>query len=395
MFQTQKNLFGIAVNIASGALGKTSDTSDPSQYLVIALKKNSFEILSSSQELIIKVTIDQAGNLYKSDEEKTYVVGGAVLRALMEKSCVTDTMEVKAVEEEGSGSLNFSWRGPVEKEEWSIPWVNLEGLNIALNPAINIAGQDKLIVKSEEFQKFVNAVGVAVGKDSGDANYRNIMIRSNSSLYEVVATSVVQLAWAKGIPMSTVGEFAATVPYIHVASLSKLLNTDIETEIIYNKGKSATLVFRQDVIYGDRKIGEVLFRVTCSDDPFAKFEKVVKMLDYKSSCKVRTKQMQDVCGKLDVLQIVRTHVVLDTKKKALIFAKKDSGKGAGKGIAVPLVDVSGDDIELCVSGLHLSKAVNHALGDEIEWKFSGQKSLTCMVLAPNIAVYFPPFGDEE
>jgi hypothetical protein len=415
LFQIQKNLLAEVIKITAGALVKGGDPTDPAQYLAIQNKDKKLQISFTSPELVIKVILDKADDFLKLDQQGLHFVQGEIVNDLLQRTMVMDKITVdfgKGAAGESlkgedpsqqplqvAGNLILSFPNSVtNNEEWTIPCIDQVAINISGDPAIDLTGTEKLTVKSKEFSAFVKQVGMAVGKDSGDAKYRNVMIRTNKSpgqVYDIIGNSMVQLAWAKSTAESVSGQFAMTIPYQDVLTASRLLNPELNVEIIYNKGTPGTAVFVQDVVYGDKPVGKAYFRVTCSSEKFTNFEKVINSLSFSNSCKIKSQQIKPVCNQLDILKPARTQVVLDPKKSALIFSKSEAGRGLGKGIGVPATDIQGDKFEIEVSSRHLTLAVFNAEADEIEWKFSGPRSLSSMVLSPNLVTYFQPYTDDS
>jgi len=412
LFQTQKNLLTEAVRWPAGGLLKASSPTDPSQYLVVKTAGKKLEVVLTSQEISIKVVIDKAGDLLKVDSDGTFVLKGDVLKEILARSTVMDMVNidfdktaagetVKGAKPEDApvvllGNWVLSWNNSLNgKEEWAIPVVDTASIDVPTNPAIDLKGKNRLTVNAGEFAKHIRQVGIAVGKDLGDTKFRNVMVRTsknaNMTLYEVAATNKYQLAIVKAEAASASDDFSMNIPYSAAFLASRLLNPEQNVEIIYNEGSPGTAVFSQDIVYGgDTVVGAVYFRITCSNEAFAKFEKGIKSLSYRNVCKMKTQQIKPLCNKLEIFQPAKTEVVLDTKQKALFFSKKEAGRGASKGLALPITDIEGDDFDFDISSQFLTQAVNNAETDEIIWKFSGKQSLTCMILSPNLTVYFPP-----
>lgn len=418
LFQTQKNLLAEAIRLPSGGLEKSNSPSDPAQYLVMRTSGKSLEVILSTKEVSIRVRIDKAGDLLKINSEGTFVVKGDVLKEILLRSIVRDTVSVDFEKSAGEtikgaspedapvsllGNMVMSWSNDVDgKEVWTIPVVDTASIDVPTNPNIDLKGTDRLTVQAGQFAKHIRQVGIAVGKDTGDSKYRNLLIRTNGKLYETVGATLFQLAIVKAEAESASGTFSMLMPYSHAFLATKLLNPERDVEIIYNKGTPGTVVFCQDVVYGGGIIGTAAFRINCASDPFIKFEKVVSSLSFCNSVKMKTQQIRAICNKLDIINLARTEVVLDKKKNALMFSKKEAGRGASKGLGVPVTDIDrdidgdikGDDFAFEVSSAYLSQAVNNAELDEIVWKFSGKTSLTFMKLSDNMVTYFSPMQEQ-
>lgn len=406
LFQTQKNLFQEAVTRISGALEKGSNPQDPSQYITIKVGNKSVSTIFSGQEIAARLVIDKdkLGGLLTIGEEGIYVIQGHILNQILLRTAVNNNITVdfeKAKNAESdrptNGNIKITMPSSTgnEAEEWLIPTMDTNSMDIPTNPSIENKGTERLTVKASDLVKHIRQVGMAVGSDGGDATYRNVMFRTGDKVYEMVGTNMNQLALARNLFIKSSGNFIMTIPHSQVLRISGMLNQELDVEIIYNTGNPGTAVFRQDIVYGDNVIGAVEYRVTCSNEPFAKFDKLINALSFRNTCKMKTQQIRPICSKLDIIQPPRTEVILSAKKQTLSFSKKEGGKGATKGQSVPLTDIQGDDFEFVISSAHLSLAVSNAESDEIEWKFSGKTSLSCMVLSENLTTYFSPFDDEN
>ncbi len=412
LFQTQKNLLTEVVRWPAGGLIKAANPIDPSQYLAVKTFGKKLQIVLSSQEISIKVVIDKAGDLLKVHSDGTFVLKGDILKEILQRSVVNDVVNVDFDESSGGevlkgespehtpvallGNAVMTWNNSVSgKEEWAIPVIDTKAIDVPTNPTFDLSGTDRLSVNAGEFAKHIRQVGIAVGKDLGNEKYRNVMIRTSGSLYEVVATNQIMLAVVKAQALKDAGEFSMTIPHSQVFLASRLLNPELDVEIIYNKGNPGTAVFAQEVMYGGQSIGTAYFRITCSSVGFAKFEQIIKSISVKGSCKMKTQQILPLCTKLEIFQPARTGVVLDKKQGTMTFSKKEAGRGAGKGMGLPISDIQGGDFEFDVSSRFLMQAVANAETDEISWSYSGKESLTCMILSPSLTVYFPLMGQKD
>jgi hypothetical protein len=414
LFQTQKNLLTEVVRWPAGGLVKSANPADPSQYLAVKTNGKNLQIVLTSQEISVKVVIDKAGDLLKVHTDGTFVLKGDILKEILQRSAgdVSDVVNIDFDESSAGemlkgetpehapvallGNAIMSWSNNLlGKEEWAIPVIDTNSIDVPTNPTFDLKGADRLIVKAGDFAKYIRQVGIAVGKDLGDAKYRNVMIRTSKMLYEIVATNQIMLAVVKSQANSDAGSFLMTIPYSQAFLASRLLNPELNVEIIYNKGNPGTAVLTQEVVYGEQVIGTVYFRITCSNEPFAKFDKTINDLSFRNSCKMKTQRILPVCTKLDIFQPARTAVILDKKQSALIFSKKEAGRGASKGLVVEIYDIKGDNFDFDVSSMFLTQSVNNAEADEILWQFSGKEALSRMDLSPSLTAYFPLMGQKD
>jgi hypothetical protein len=270
-------------------------------------------------------------------------------------------------------------------ETWPFPCIQ------DTDSEIDQSGQDRMIVSGAEFSKFVKQVGLAVGKDAGNPSYRNVMIRTDGQGYEVIGVSVAQLAWAKGSLAQPLGDgrsgFTIIAPYEKVAAVARLLSAEHDVEIILNKTSPSTVVFSQQIDYGGKQIGRALYRVGTADDPFAKFEKKVGTLSWKSSCKINSRQFKMMAERLECdTENTRSKIALDPKTNELGVAKN--------GICdpdTPVSDAAGESIQTEVSSFHLRVSLENAETEQVTIKFSGQNSLIALELSPSLTAYLAPF----
>lgn len=418
LFQIQKNLFTEAVKVPSGGLVKTTSPSDPAQYLVVKTVGKALEIIVSSQEVTCKTTIDGAGDALKPEQDSTYAVKGETLEKVLTRTIVHDLINVEFEKSASTetiktanpadtpmqllGNLILRWKNQISEEEvWSIPCVDTNSIDVPSNPSFDLSGKDRFKVTGLEFNNFIHQIGIAVGKEGGNAIYRNVLIRASQSRFEIVGSRVDQLAWAQAAPVEApASDFSFSIPYSHMLTASKMLSDEKDIEIIYNAGSPGTVILSQDVEFGGKVVGKSMIRMTCATEKFVNFEKAISKLDFPWVCKFKTQQIKSICNRLEILQLLRTHVVLDVKKKALIFSKKEAGRGVGKGMALPLTFLNPEatDFEIDVSSQHVTYAVSNADADEVEWRFSGKKSLCCMILSEDpskLKTFFSPLDDNE
>jgi len=407
LFKIHKNLFTEIVSRIAPAFVKTTNPQDIGQYLVLKLdkKKNLLTAIVNRQEVTVKIEIDGDGDLLTIEEDGVFVINGEPLYELLSRSTVIDQIVINfdakkdVIKAQDPSQTAISLLGSMEVlfpggESWSFPVLDLASIPVPTNPTIELKGDDHFKVNAQEFSKFILQVGMAVGKDNLDARFRNVLIRTTGNRYEIIATTGIHLAWVRALCKEMSGEFSMTIPHEQTMLVTNVSSPELDLTIVHHKGTPGSCVCHQEFLYGERSLGKIMIKTTCSPEPFAKFDKMIKNLDFISSLKLKTQQFKPICSRMDIFTDPRTTVAVDTKKGTLVFSKVEDGKVRAKGITIPFSAVSGEPINLLVSSRHLLLAVSNAEADEIEWKFSGQKSLTCMILSDNLMTYFAPFTEE-
>lgn len=411
LFQTQKRLLTERVERAMPAVKKATDPTDPAQYVTFQSDGKSLTQTNVRNDIAVKQVIDNAGDDLKLNGTWAYAFAGEILYEILTKSNVLD--KISATFEPGADTIksqapdkqpvnllgNFAINFPGE-EKWEIPVVDFNSVSIPTNPQIDLNGANKMKVPLNEFSQFLAKVGLSVGKDGGNANYRQVMIRSKGAQYEIITATPGTLALAKAKARSSSGDFSMTIPYEHVLTATKILDPDQDIEIIHNPGSPGTAVFCQDIKYSDRTIGKIYVRLTCSNDPFAKFEKMVNSLSFVNSVTLKTQQLRPICSRLEILKGARTELVIDTAKKSLVFAKKEAGRAKVSNMKLDFVNVTGGDFSISITSRILAECVGNAELEELEWRFSGKSSLSHVRIVhrtdgATLDCYFPPFPEDE
>lgn len=418
-FTVQKRLFTEMLQRGFPALVKGTSPSDSGQYTVLSSNGRSLTQITARNELIFKQVIDRAeAEELSASGTWTHVVDGRRLKDVFSMSNAIDKISVEfepsAVETPAKSAApnqrpvshlgNLVIRFP-EDETWDQPVVDAESIGLSVNPRIEAGGKHKLVVRAAELAKFVAQVGMSVGKDGGNTSYRNALIRSKGGRYEVVAATPqhLTLAKAKVGEGGASGDFSATVVYGHLSDAVKMLNPDQDVEVIHNAGTPGTLVLCQTVEYGDRTIGNVQISITCTSEPFAKFEKLVSSLDCPNSVRFNAQKMRQVCGQLGIQDDPHNQISINAEKRVMTI-KNSCSRGKAK-LSVPLSEIKGGDFEAIISNNLMAMSMGNSELEDVEWRFSGKTTLSHMRLVrrtdeqgDEVAIldtYFPPFGGDE
>lgn len=407
LFKVQKSLFTDAVRRIQPALVKTKNPADIGQYLVLKLdsKKSLLTMIVNDQEVTVRITIDKAGDLLKISGDGVFVLRGETLYELLNRSNILDEItfnfEAKkdVLKPDDPSQPPISLLGNIDilfpgDEVWSIPVVDTATISVPVNPTIESKGDDHFKVNAQEFGKYITQVAMAVGPDNLDARFRNVLIRTVGNRFEIVSTTGTNMAWARALCKEMSGEFSMTIPHKQTMLISKIASPELDLVLLHTKGTPGSSVCSQEFLYGEKEIGTLQVKATCSPEPFAKFEKHIKSLSFVSSLKIKTQQLKPVCARMDLFSNPRTTVVIDSKKSTMSFSKIEDGRAKVKNITIPFSDLQGEPVNLEISSRYMLLAVTNAEAETIEWKFTGNKSLTCMILSDNLETYFSPFNED-
>lgn len=404
--QIQKRMLAEAVARISPTLNKSSDPTDPSQYIVLKAdkKKNSLTLVVSNLEVAARLEIDNCKDMVV-DEDGIFVIRGDTLSDLMQRSRAIDKITVNFHSKKDSlkaedptqkpialvGMLDFVYpRG----EKYSIPVIDTNSIDVPLNPTID-KGTDTFTANAGEIAKFIAQVEVCVGEDKADPRYCNVQVKASKDRYEVLTSNGKKLAWAKAQHKSCSGSFQTVLSHRQAALLAKVLDSEADVDVISCKGAPGTFVFKQGFSFGGTPVGEIRARGTCSLEDFPKFEKVIAALDLRASCKVNKQQLLEVCATLGIAKPPQTVAAFDAKREHILFSKKEDGKIIAKDVIVPISDAKGELEDMIVNSEFMLKAASHAELDQIEWSFSGKKTLMKMSLSGTLDVYFAPFNSVD
>lgn len=398
-FTIQKNLLNEAIALAAANLKKSNNPDDSAQYLNLSTMDDKLEISFCTEEFGTKVVLDKANDFLKIHCKQNCLIQGSTVLEVLNKAVVLDDIEVTFENATGVvpnqdpsapqipqvGIIKFTWAANIGgQEEWEFPCV---GIKI---PSIVYEGDGIVLdVLTKEFSKSLKQIGSAVGRDTGDARYKNIVLKTNKDGYEMVSASETVMAISKQKHISCSGDFSATILYAHL-NVIKSFDEESSLSIKYlssdSPNNSGRIVMTQNMMYGDKNVGTLLAKISCQPIPFVKYEKVLKAFSSGRSCKVMLQQLQQTTNKLLILK-GKVTFKFDVNRNAIVASQEEAGKAKVKGLAIPASNMNGDDFECQVSNNHLNIMAS-ATGDEAEFKF-GDSSF-CLVTegVQFIAQYF-------
>ena len=411
IFRTQTTLFQNVLDCMKVALVKSDQANETGQYVLIKTETGQLHLAVKHQDVVMKVSIDKApADLLEIGQDGEFAVDGTELSYMFKHFDLADKFHVDFVPSEKAepkkdsgeeavdaqeirqlGVLNFNMPTRTKKkncEVWPFPVAE-----VMIRPKIDSKGNNRLTLSVATLAKHIGQVELAVGKDSGNASFRNVMIRKGDAKYEVVAASPNMLAWIESdkFVSASGGDFKLVALWEQASRVSKMLVPEQDVDI-FTDGEA--IVFCQDLLYGSgkEKIGKVEIKISCARDPFAKFEKTIEKLDLKWECKLKREHLRGVCHRLErKLNLPRTICAFSPADEEMSFSKKGAVTNASVGIA----DVKGDALEIILSSQYLKACVDAAESDDIMVKFSGVRSLGSMKLSDELTAYFNPYGPPE
>lgn len=409
IFQIQKNLFAESVRRVAGVLVQGQNNSaEPGQYIVVKTEGKTLSTCVAAQHIVAKTVIDRYPDI-KINENGSYTITGSMLQKHMSSNNVADIMtaEFKPAEVDATPAESEAAEDGEEpvsrvvqkggfvlllpsktktKERYKIPVVSLD-----INPTIDTTGENRFVVSAGELAKYVKRIGLAYSKDSGNPIFRNCLIRIAGNELEVAVINEQQLAWAKNIPCRNSGkDFSMTVPYEELSSIAGMLVADQDVEVIFNnKSNPATAVFVQDVIYGDKTVGQTLIKVTCAREAFQSFEKTVGKLSFVAEFSANAAGLREHANKLENLKDTpRTSVSF---KNGIMTFSKNEADGEISDLEMEFSTVNGAPFDFAMSSRILKQIADGSEEEDIRFSLSGKTSLVKCELGSNLTTYFLPF----
>ncbi len=396
------------VKCVAGANQKGATPTEVSQYTVLKAFGTKLSAIVARQDFAAIATIDAS---YMQEEMLTIAAEGSFVvdgRALADDFDTADNADVVTIEHkvltsketaktpdadpenpapERTGALCISRPAPKGMSELT----KLHTVGISINPEVGIAPNAKITLHAAEFSKHLKAVGMSVGKVTMSLDYSNVLIKVKGDIVEMVTTNGQQLTKATFPAIDCDKDVQVLLPYDQVLTIMKMCDDKRKITITVGKGAPQTVVISQEIEYGDKVVGECTFRLREPACKFVNYEPLIEKLSFVSGCKIRTQDLKAICHKIR-MEPVKAATVFDPEKEVIGLAKKSPT--VDKSVVLPVTSATGPRMELDLSSGHLAASADVCPVDEIELKFSGPKSLECMVLGPNLTTYFQPFRQE-
>lgn len=248
-------------------------------------------------------------------------------------------------------------------------------------------------IDGREFKRLLRLLGFSFYKRA-DPRFKNVLIRSVSNGLEMILTCGISLAWCKFPAELDSGsdELSIIAPYMDVIRASRALaaNGKIEISSAATEDKDIPTGLCRKAIF---RQGGIRTEIECSIEPFAKFEKLIKALDFSRTCRVDTAAFAAACAILRPLSDeFGVQLSFDPSMKAL----RISIPHRVENITIPLKPpIEGEAMEIVVSRNHLCRLSAATAGDlEFQFSFSGEKTLV-RVEARNASFFFAPVNHDE
>lgn len=402
-FEVQRSLFAYFLQRLTGAVTKSNDPKDTGRYIVLKTTDGKLSATVSCDDVLANVSLD-SGLFPNSDllcikGSGTYAVNGSQLIDLICESNVNGTVKIKfednaemePPEDEdedslpGVGALKIDMLGLSEKHETT--W--LQCVSLPAPSAFDVDEKSKISVNTEEFVKTIEKVGTAAGKSNQNIEYGHVLLRTVKGSLDLVTLDGHKVAWAK-IGTDSSGKIKGLAPYDRSLAIAKtFVGEDLS---IYKPSDGPEgIVFSQSLTYGEVPVGRSVYRTLAVSENFPNFEQIIKNLDFRFGCKFKTQHLQYLAKRLSLFETVKTKLIFDPVAKTITF-EKDEAAARAKDYILPLIDAEGQKLEMYISSRFLKSGVAHCENEEMEIKFSGQKTLMVMNLAKNLKLFLQPFG---
>ena len=136
-------------------------------------------------------------------------------------------------------------------------------------------------------------------------------------------------------------------------------------------------------------MGRSTYRLTCTNEKFPSWKKVVDRIDFVTTCKMDAKKFKGACETLNIFDQVRSTAEFSTDDGVSKLTKKTPGGSAHR--TIPIEDVVGKSMDIELSSRHFEVASKAVVGDEIGVSLSGRKSIGMLNLGGGVRMYFVPF----
>jgi hypothetical protein len=260
--------------------------------------------------------------------------------------------------------------------------------------SIDIDNNSEVIVDGKEFVSLLGKVGIACGKSTGDPSWSQVLLRTNGSKLDLATFNGLQLGWAQfEVTKSSGSNIQTRVSYEILMAVANMLDTDVPVRLYMPNGDPKGLIIQQDIVYGGSVIGTACYRLFATTEKFPNFEKVIRDLSFRSTCKVSVQNLKYIVGRLDVVETIRTKISFDVNEKTIAFSK-ESASVRSEDVVLPLLESSGDNIAMQISSRILKAAVDKCEEEVVEIKFTGAQGMVLVNVSPKFKMFFQPFAEE-
>lgn len=407
-FSIQRNLLAQYLGRLSGVVEKTDSLSDFKRYIILKVADGKIVSTVYGDDVLATVTmdVDKLGDpdLCKIESDGIYAVNGKDLlatvtktnidsRVLVEHEDIKDDSFEKPLQETddkklaASGALKVVMDGLGGNTEsfW------LQCLSIPLPQSLDFDRSDAVTVEASEFCSLIEKTGVTAGKASQNLDRSHVMIRTKpTNKLEMATYDGQRFGWAV-MDAQFQKELYAIAPHSSCLAVTKTMDADHPAFLLGNK---KALIVLQDIWYGTKEIGNFICRFASLSETFINFEPYIRNLDFKYSCKVKKSDLDLICSRLAIFEIVKTKCTFDPDNSRIVFEKIDANKRVDN-MVLPISDPKGEKLELFISSRFVKEGSDKCENREVEIKFSGRTSLVLMNISKNFKVFFNPFARGE
>jgi hypothetical protein len=417
-FSAQRLLMSKLVGKVSPFLVKGSGPYDPGQYLKLEVVKAGDGVRAGitakimRQDVMAIATIDAGASegMLKVSRGGSCVMAGGFLAGHMEVGNQDESLDFEMITQapkkakekdeedpmpDSLGKLSMSFPGAKGRRDH----VNFASMDIPFDASIASETEEdtksSAAFQAKNLAKYGTMINIAVGNAQMNLDYSLVLLRIGGKAAELVTLNGAQLAIAK-VPENTGSKHDEYIlPYKPFSVMANQLDEDADVRLYKSKDTArGRVVFNQPIRLGGKHAGQFWVSIPLSEK-FVKFADKIESLDLKYSFKVRKPDLLVFCRKFDLFNVVRTTLTYDPKQGTLVGKKCDQNGDADLSLAVEAI--KGDILELDVSSRHITEAANAVSGEQeiqdLQFHFSGKKSLAMIEMGKDIRQYFAPFRE--
>lgn len=413
LFEIPKVLLSDALKRIGPAMVESMDPAEKGQYLIMNGKGSTLKAWIKRQEVTAVVEVNSAD--LKIGEEFTNTVQGKALYDVLAKVTMSGVVkaefeanqnkdaaeEAEEAEEEGGedgepaqepvpniGNVLFmlpSTRKQPEK-------LRIPSVQWSANPDIQLNGSQRIKLGAELLASMISKVEIAFDKQA-KVSMQNCLIRTKGDRCQLVMMSSSALAKIDGPFINATGDFEVCVNFEQLQKTVKMLDDSTDVEIIVNDGTPGTMIFAQELQYGDAPVGKSYLRISCSKDKFTPYEKTLDKVSYRYHISIKKQQLCELCGKLEAVGGDNSKVTTKfTPDVATYVLSKAGQKGSIEGLVLDVADANGDPFEFKSVSRHWKSVGDKAMVDDIKVSLAGKNQLLKASLGDGYEFYFQSIG---
>lgn len=402
--------------------------SDPAQYVIVKAAKDAVSFSVVRLDAPARVVLQALpGGLVKVEKEGSVAVDGNLFMKFLRLSKIDSLMDLEfeplaagesaeLLESDGKKNGDDDGDGGADDGDSTASTPGSDGVQVKLLlgrlrasfstekdeefglQVVDLAAEvdldgsgDSATIKGCDFVDVVKRAGATVGDSKLDERFTVACVRAVKDNLELATLSDGLIGKGR-IPSDTSKDFQAIVKYELLALSAKAIAPEEDVVLCCTNpvGDAPKCLYgKQDLEFGNARVGFLLFRLSNIKDKFPNFEKKVDNLSFSHSCKIVRQQLKDITDVMVLFNHAKTNAVFDPADPAIVFSKRESGKNAKK--RLPISAPSGGRIELGISSRHMKKFVDVCEESEVEMCLSGEHSLGRLSVGPRFSMYFMPF----